>query len=151
MRAMTTTTDTPATLPAGAPANLERVVTALNAHDAAGFAACFAPDGVMRIIPLGETLDRAAVQALIAEEFEAFPDWQLTRRGLDVCGACIWAQWTFTGTHAGTYMGHAATHRAFELHGCSRFAFAPDGSITEESIYFDPATVLRQLGLAAEA
>lgn len=150
-----TTTDTPAestALPAQAGATLERLVTALNSHDAAGFADCFAPDGAVRIIPTAdEAQGRAAITAFLALEFDAFPDWQIADRGIDLGADCVWAQWTITGTHAGTFMGYPATHRAFELRGCSRFSFAHDASIAEEALYFDPATMLRQLGLVPDA
>ena len=149
---MTTTRTESTTLPAQAGATLESLVIALNSHDAAGFAACFAPHGAVRIVPTGDEVQgREAIAAFLELEFQAFPDWQIAERGIDLGADCVWAQWTITGTHAGTFMGYPATHRAFELRGCSRFAFAPDGSIAEEALYFDPATKLRQLGLAPGA
>jgi len=154
MTAMTTTSQTtPAegSALAAAQASLEGVATAHNNHDAAGFAACFARDGIVRVVPTGDVAQgRAQIQSFLEGEFEAFPDWHVADRGFDAAADCVWVQWTITGTHAGEYMGHAPTHRAFELIGCSRFAFAADGLIAEEALYFDPDTMLRQLGLAQE-
>lgn len=133
---------------AAAEANLEDIVTAHNHHDAAGLAACFAPDGVLRVVPSGDAVQgREQIEGFMAMKWRAFPDWQVEDHGIDLGDECVWAQWTITGTHAGDYMGHPASHRGFELIGCSRFAFAADGSIAEEALYFDPATMLRQLGL----
>lgn len=152
MTAGSHTNQTEGSMIAEAEANLEGVVTTHNNHDAAGFAACFTPDGVVRIVPTGDAVQgREQIEGFLAMKFGAFPDWQVEDRGIDPGDDCVWAQWTITGTHAGEYMGHAATHRGFELIGCSRFTFAPDGLIAEEALYFDPATMLRQLGLAPEA
>jgi steroid delta-isomerase-like uncharacterized protein len=143
------TQQTEGTMLAEAEANLEGAVTAHNNHDAAAFAACFAPDGIMRVVPTDDVVQgREQVAGFLETYFQAFPDWQVADRGIDPCGECVWVQWTITGTHAGEYQDHAPTHRGFELIGCSRFAFAPDGLIAEEALYFDPATVLRQLGIA---
>jgi steroid delta-isomerase-like uncharacterized protein len=127
------------------------VLTACNRHDAAAFAACFAPDGIVRIVPTGDSAQgREQIEALFGSmepNFHTFPDVQLERRDVYDCARATWVEWTMTGTHAGEFMGHPATHRGFELHGCSRFTFAHDGLVAEEALYFDPITILRQLGL----
>ena len=124
------------------------ILRAQNDHDAAGFAACFAPRGELRVIPTGDVAQgREQIEAFLEPQFRAFPDWHIERRGFYVCGEATWVEWTVTGTHAGEFMGYAATHRGVELRGCSSFRFTSDGLIAVEDLYFDPATMLRQLGL----
>jgi steroid delta-isomerase-like uncharacterized protein len=124
------------------------LLRAHNNHNAADFAACFAPNGVLRVIPTGEAAQgREQIKAFLKPQFRAFPDWHIERRGLYDCGATIWVEWMVTGTHAGELLGHAATHRGVELRGCSSFRFTSDGLLAVEDLYFDPATMLRQLGL----
>ena len=135
-----------------AAATLGSLLSAYNDHDAARFAAQFALDGELRIVPTDVAVrGRPQIEALLETEFQSFPDARIERRAVHACDGVIWVEWTLTGTHAAEYMGHPATHRGFELHGCSRFTFTRDGLIAEEALYFDPATTLRQLGLAHDA
>jgi hypothetical protein len=53
------------------------------------------------------------------------------------------------GTHLGPLRGLPPTGRAFECRMCALFLFGPDGDrIVGERVYFDQATILRQLGVA---
>ena len=100
------------------------------------------------MIPTGDVAQgREQIAAFLEPQFRAFPDWHIERRGFYACGEATWVEWTVTGTHAGEFMGHAATHRGVELRGCSSFTFTSGGLIAVEDLYFDPATMLRQLGL----
>ena len=136
---------------AAAEATLDGVVAAHNSHDAAAFAAHFAPHGVVRIIPTGDMVQgREDIASFLKANLRAFPDWQIERRRLYDCADGTWVEWTVTGTHADEFMGHPATHRGLELLGCSRFEFTKTALIAEEGLYFDPATILRQLGLLSE-
>ena len=137
--------------PAAADAHLDSVVAAHNSHDPAAFAAHFAPDGVLRIVPTGDTVQgREEITAFVEANLRAFPDWQLERRGVYHCAGGSWVEWTITGTHADVFLGHPATHRGVQLLGCSRFTFTNGGLIAEEALYVDPATILHQLGLLSE-
>src|SRR5919107_4450154 len=115
---------------------LDGVLVAHNTHDAAGFAACFAHDGVLRIVPTGDAVQgREQIQAFLKADFQAFPDWQVEGRGVYDCADGTWVEWTITGTQAGEFMAHPPTHRGFELHGCSRFTFTHSGLVAEEALY----------------
>src|SRR4028119_1065684 len=65
-----------------AEATLDGVLTAHNTHDAGGFAACFAHDGVLRIVPTGDAVyGREQIQVFLEAEFRAFTDWPTAGRG----------------------------------------------------------------------
>jgi steroid delta-isomerase-like uncharacterized protein len=124
------------------------IIRAQNNHSAADVAACFASNGELRVIPTGDVArGREQIVARVEPQFRAFPDWHVERRGFYACGEVAWVEWAVAGTHAGEFMGYRPTHRGVELRGCSSFMFAPDGLIAVEDLYFDPATMLRQLGL----
>src|SRR5918996_1570202 len=52
-----------------------------------------------------------------------------------------------SGTHEGNFRGLPATGRKFEMRFCAIFIFEDDRLVCER-VYFDSATVLRQLGIA---
>jgi steroid delta-isomerase-like uncharacterized protein len=130
---------------------IERLLVAYNRHDGAGFASCFAEDGVFRHIATGEIAEgREQIQAAMEEVWRAFPDWTLESRGLYDCGDAAWLAWTITGTHEGEFRGIPPTHRRFEMLGCSHFTLAADGLVAQDDVYHDSATMLRALGLLPE-
>ena len=51
------------------------------------------------------------------------------------------------GTHEGSFRGLPATGREFEMRFCAMFVFEEDRLVCER-VYFDAATILRQLGIA---
>ena len=130
---------------------LERLFSAYNDHDAAAFASFFARDGVLRVVATGEVNEgREQIQAAADERWRAL-DYTLEPRGLYECGEHVWVEWTMTGTHVGEMMGVPATHLRVEgMLGCSHFTFGMDGLVAEDRVYFDSATLLRQLGLLPE-
>lgn len=52
----------------------------------------------------------------------------------------------FRATYEGEFIGIRPTHRSIELLTCSIFALRADRLLSGESVYFDAATLLRQLG-----
>ncbi len=130
---------------------VERALAAYNAHDAAGFASYFAEDGVMRVIATGEVSEgREKIQAAREETWRAL-DYTLETRGIYECGEEVWVEWTLTGTHVGELMGIPATHLRVEgLLGCSHLTFGADGLVASDLVYFDLATMFRQLGMLPE-
>jgi steroid delta-isomerase-like uncharacterized protein len=130
---------------------VEQLLVAYNRHDAAGFASYFAEDGVLRVVATGEVNEgREQIEAAAKERWRAL-DYTLETRGLYESGDDVWLEWTMTGTHVGELMGTPPTHLRFEgLLGCSHFTFGADGLVARDLVYFDLATMLRQLGLLPE-
>ncbi len=130
---------------------IERALAAYNRHDAAGFASHFAEDGVLRVVATGEVNEgRRQIEAGAEERWQGL-DYTLELRGLYECGEDVWLEWTLNGTHVGEIDGIPPTGLRVEgLFGCSHYTFGPDGLIAEDLVYFDLATMLRQLGLLPE-
>ena len=132
-------------------ATVERLLADYNRHDAAGFASYFAEDGVLRVVATGEVNEgREQITARAEERWRAL-DYTLEPRALYECGEDVWLEWTMTGTHVGELMGIPPTHLRVEgLLGCSHLTFGADGLVARDLVYFDLATLLRQLGLLPE-
>ena len=129
---------------------VERMLAVYNRHDGAAFASYFGENGVLRVVATGEVNEgRAQIQAGAEERWRVF-DYTLEPRGFYECGEDVWLEWTMTGTRVGELMGIPPTHRRFEMLGCSHFTFAADGFIAQDDVYWDSATMLRQLGLLPE-
>lgn len=131
---------------------VDDISAAWNDHDSARFAAQFSKDAVLRIVATGEVMHgRKELQADAEALLQAFPDLRLERKSRYECGeaVCI-IEWTLTGTHEGEYIGIPPTHRSVELPACSIFTLGADRLVGEEVVYFDAATLLRQLGALPE-
>jgi steroid delta-isomerase-like uncharacterized protein len=132
---------------------VDGVTVAWNNHDAPGLAAQFSEDAVLRIVATGEVMrGREELRADAEDLLRAFPDLRLERKRTYECGetVCI-TEWTLTGTHVGEYIAIPPTHRSVELPACSIFTLGAGGLIGEEVVYFDAATLLRQLGVLPES
>ena len=77
----------------------------------------------------------------------AFPDAKLTiDRGMIARANKVTAQWTFSGTHQGEFMGVAATGKKVTNKGISILTFAK-GKIVADDAMWDPLNLWRQLGV----
>jgi steroid delta-isomerase-like uncharacterized protein len=120
----------------------------VNTHDAARVATFFSEDGVQRRVAIGATArGRAAIQNAMEELFHAFPDCRLEVHDLFSAGNRTCVQSLFTGTQEGEFLGLPPTGRRVEVDVCLVFRWDGDGLAEEEVIYFDSATMLRQLGV----
>lgn len=128
---------------------VDGVSAAWNKHDPQGFAAQFSEDGVLRVIATGDALcGREQLKAGAEAYLRAFPDLRMERRSTYDCGetVCI-IETTMKATHQGEFMGIPATQRSVELLTCSIFLLGADGLLGEETVYFDAATLMGQLGV----
>jgi len=64
-----------------------------------------------------------------------------------VTNECVILEVTLSGTHERVWRGLPGTGRKLEFPVCSVFAFDDQNMIAGERIYYDRATVLRQLGI----
>lgn len=86
-----------------------------------------------------------AVQGLLSQVLGAFPDFWIQRLALYHADEAVILELKFGGTHRGPWAGIAPTGKQMEVQSAAIFVFDDDSLICEK-VYFDHATILRQLG-----
>ncbi|HEX2112376.1 MAG TPA: ester cyclase [Gaiellaceae bacterium] len=124
----------------------------INRHDAAAFAAIYAPDAVVRDPQYPEPLrGTAAVERDIADFFAAFPDLDASVERPIVDGTTYAFEVTMHATHSGPLRGAEgeipATNKVVELRIGVFAKLDEQGRIREERRYYDLASLLGQLGV----
>jgi steroid delta-isomerase-like uncharacterized protein len=100
------------------------------------------------IVPTGDVYDGAEqVSAYFKETRAAFPDQRNELIALHHGDDAVVAEFDLMGTHLGPFRGLPATGRDFTCRCLAVFAFEEDRLVCER-VYFDSATILRQLGIA---
>jgi len=122
-----------------------------NAHDLDGVVASFGQHAYYEDGPWSEHHDGVdAVRAYYAALFRATPDLHIeVVRAWDASEAVV-LEVRLTGTHAGAWRGLPGTGRRLDFPLCAVFTFDLGDAIAGERIYYDRATVLRQLGVFVE-
>ena len=102
------------------------------------------------IVPTGDVFDgEEEVMAYFDESRAAFPDQRNELVALHHADDSILVEFDLKGTHLGNFRGLPPTGREFTCRTLSIFAFEPGTDrLTCERVYFDTATILRQLGIA---
>jgi steroid delta-isomerase-like uncharacterized protein len=102
------------------------------------------------LIATGDVHDgEEEVRAYFAETRTAFPDQTNQPLAFHHSDEAVIVEFLLRGTHEGPLRGLPPTGRSFECRMCALFLFEPDGDrIVGERVYFDQATILRQLGVA---
>jgi predicted ester cyclase len=130
---------------------LREVYEAWNKKDLDRVASYAAPDARITVVPFGSKM---TVREYEENWARAFPDGKIEMTNLVSQGDLVVAEFTGRGTHTGPLQGPggeiAPTGRRAELQcvECLRFR---NGKITEGRAYFDSATLMAQLGMAAGA
>jgi steroid delta-isomerase-like uncharacterized protein len=100
------------------------------------------------LIATGDVYDGEAEVAHYFEETRtAFPDQRNELIALHHSDDAVVVEANLYGTHLGPYRGLPPTGRSFEMRFCAIFVFDEERLVCER-VYFDAATVLRQLGIA---
>jgi steroid delta-isomerase-like uncharacterized protein len=95
---------------------------------------------------------RAALRTFFEELFAAMPDWRLEIEHVVASADHAVVQWTGTGTHTGAaWQGIEPTGRRVDVRGCDVIRFAADGTIDENTVYYDGAGYARQIGMLPSA
>jgi steroid delta-isomerase-like uncharacterized protein len=99
------------------------------------------------IMATGEVFDgEDAVRGYYAATRAAFPDQRNEVRSLRHGDDAVIVEFDLLGTHNGPLRGLPATGRAFRCPMVALFVFEGDRIVCER-VYFDSATILRQLGI----
>jgi len=125
---------------------------AWNAHDSNRLLGLLADDFVSESDNLPAlTRGREAQRQVMEMYIRAFPDLHFDIEQMLASGDHVVTRWHSTGTHRGELMGIPATNRRGEgIHGCS-VAEIKGGKIKRDWVYWDGATLLRQLGVIPAA
>ncbi|HEV2981174.1 MAG TPA: ester cyclase [Solirubrobacteraceae bacterium] len=100
------------------------------------------------IVATGDVYDgEEEVRRYYAETRAAFPDQRNELVGLHHLDDGVVVEFDLLGTHSGPLRSLAPTGRSFRCRMAAFFEF-DDERIVCERVYFDQATILRQLGLA---
>jgi steroid delta-isomerase-like uncharacterized protein len=100
------------------------------------------------LIAGGEVHDgRAAVARYYDETRRAFPDQRNETIALHHSDDAVIVEFDLKGTHDGPFRGLPPTGRSFECRMVALFLFEGERLVCER-VYFDSATILRQLGIA---
>lgn len=99
------------------------------------------------IVPTGEVFDgEEAVRGYFAVSRTAFPDQRNELKSLRHADDAVIAEFDLLGTHRGPLRGIPPTGKTFRCPMTAFFLFEGDRIVCER-VYFDSATILRQLGL----
>jgi steroid delta-isomerase-like uncharacterized protein len=125
---------------------VRRHMEAENVHDFETVMRTFA-NPRYEIIPTGQVHDGdAAVRQYFRDTRGAFPDQRNELVSLRHADDAVVVEFWLLGTHRGPLSGVAPTGRSFRVRMTALFLFEGDGDgIVCERVYFDAATMLRQL------
>jgi steroid delta-isomerase-like uncharacterized protein len=117
-----------------------------NRHDFDATIATFARPRY-ELIATGEIYDgEEAVRDYFARTRAAFPDQRNELRTVHHADDAVIVEFDLLGTHDGPFLGVEPTGRSFRCPMTAVFEFEDDRIVCER-VYFDAATILRQLGI----
>jgi steroid delta-isomerase-like uncharacterized protein len=100
------------------------------------------------IVPTGDVFDGTEeVMRYFEETRKAFPDQRNENAVMHHAENSVVVEFDLLGTHLGNFRGLPPTGRAFRCRTLAIFEFEGEGIVCER-VYFDSATILRQLGIA---
>jgi steroid delta-isomerase-like uncharacterized protein len=94
---------------------------------------------------------RSGVRLFYEQLMKALPDLEIEVQRQHVTDYSILVEVMIRGTHLGGWRGLPATGRPVEFPLCVVYTFDADDGLAGEKIYYDRATVLRQLGVFHES
>jgi steroid delta-isomerase-like uncharacterized protein len=133
-------------------AMVEEHVRCENRHDLAGLMATFGAGARYDDEPWQDhRLGHDGVRSYYTELLTSLPDLAIEIRDRHVASDAIVLEVTIRGTHLGVWRGGMpATGRRVEFALCGVFTFDAQDRLAGERIYYDRASVMRQLGLFHE-
>jgi len=101
------------------------------------------------LIATGDVFDgKEEVDRYFDETRTAFPDQRNELIAMHHADDAVIVEAMLFGTHLGSFRGLPPTGRQFEMRFLAMFLFEGEDNLVCERVYFDSATILRQLGIA---
>jgi len=130
---------------------VEEHVRCENAHDLDGILATFGGNARYDDEPWHEHHEgRDGVRSFYRTLIGAMPDLSVESVRRHVAGETLVLEVIVRGTQIGAWRGLPATGRKLEIPICGIYTFDANDKLAGERIYYDRATVLRQLGVFHE-
>ena len=129
---------------------MARAAEALNRHDAAAYAELFTNNAVHREASARDVIGKRDIGRRMQGLFASFPDFKFSVDRLLQKDNIAVAQWRWTGTDTGGFMGKKPSRRRAGVQGVGVAFFNADGHIREIRVYEDGQDVVAQLDPAAK-
>jgi steroid delta-isomerase-like uncharacterized protein len=130
---------------------VERHIRLENEHDLEGVLQTFGDAAHYDDEPWAEHYHgRDGVRQFYEQLMKALPDLEIDVQRRHVADEAILVEVVIRGTHLGRWRGLPPTARRIEFPLCGIYTFDIDDRLAGERIYYDRATVLRQLGVFHE-
>jgi steroid delta-isomerase-like uncharacterized protein len=122
-----------------------------NLHNLDGILGTFGPDARYDDEPWGDhRVGRDQVHLYYEHLLTAAPDLQIEVRHRYATDEAVILEVTTSGTHMGAWRGLPATGKSISFPLCGIFTFDQEDRLLGERIYYDRATIFRQLGVFRE-
>jgi len=130
---------------------VEQHIRLENAHDLEGVMQTFGNSAHYDDEPWAEHYQGLnGVRQFYEQLMKALPDFAIDVQRRHVTGEAILVEVMIRGTHLGSWRGLPPTGRRIEFPLCGIYTFDNEDRLAGEKIYYDRATVLRQLGVFHE-
>jgi len=130
---------------------VEKHVRLENEHQLEGVLGTFGDNAQYQDEAWGDSYaGRSGVRKYYEQLMAALPDLEIKIRQQHVTDDNILLEVLICGTHLGPWRGLPATGRRVEIPLCGVYTFDESDRLISERIYYDRATVLRQLGVFRE-
>ena len=130
---------------------VERHIRLENDHDLEGVLRTFGETARYDDEPWGEHYTgRDGVRLFYEQLMKALPDLEIAVQRRHIAEDAVLVEVVIRGTHLGGWRGLPATGRRVEFPLCGVYTFDTEDRLAGEKIYYDRATVLRQLGVFRE-
>ena len=122
-----------------------------NSHDLDGVVKTFGPDARYDDEPWGEHHEGLNdVRGYYHKLMAALPDLSIEVKRRHVTDENLILEVVIRGTHLGSWRGLPSTGRRLEFPLCAVYSFDESDRLAGERIYYDRATLLRQVGIFNE-
>lgn len=123
---------------------------AFAAGDAKKVASLYTQDAVFKMAGMPDIKGRDAIEKGVGEWFKSMSKIKMGESRVFVKNEVVISEYVINAVHSGDFMGQKASEKPVGFSAASVIWFNDDGLITEDHMYWNPATVLSQIGASKE-